>query len=110
MGGARPWTRWSGCGERDEEPSALDTPRSANDPSPAMTSPSDHVVKRCATCGRFRAYEADDDFCLLCGGDELETTCGCGRAYDYALAEDGGDLHCPRCGKRLRGRSSEFDR
>ena len=66
------------------------------------------VTKRCTTCGRFRAYEPEDDYCLVCGTDSLEATCACGRAFDYALTEDG-DLHCPRCGIRLRGRSSEFD-
>jgi hypothetical protein len=69
----------------------------------------ERVVKRCATCGRFRGYESGDAFCLLCGSDDIEESCSCGRAYDYALAEEGGDLHCPRCGKRLRGRASEFE-
>ena len=66
------------------------------------------VAKRCATCARFRAYEPEDRFCLVCGGDDLESAHACGRAYDYALAEDG-DLHCPRCGATVRGRSSEFE-
>ena len=63
------------------------------------------AIKRCATCGRFREYEAADTFCIGCGNESLEATCTCGRAYDYALAEDGGEMHCPRCGRRLRGRA-----
>ena len=66
------------------------------------------VTKRCATCGRFRAYDESDAYCLSCGNDSLEDRCDCGRDFDYALGEDA-DLHCPRCGKRLRGRASEFD-
>ena len=66
------------------------------------------VTKRCGTCGRFRAYEEDDRFCLVCGHEPLDSACVCGRSFDYALAEEG-DLHCPRCGLRLRGRSSEFE-
>ncbi len=60
------------------------------------------ITKRCAVCGRFRAYHADDLHCIVCGNDELETACSCGRAFDYALAEEG-DIHCPRCGRALRG-------
>ena len=68
-----------------------------------------HLTKRCAVCGRFRAYERDDRFCLLCGVDALETECSCGRAYDFATVEsETADLYCPRCGRSLRGRSSEF--
>ena len=59
-------------------------------------------TKHCAVCGRFRAYQGDDEFCIVCGNDELETACHCGRAFDYALAE-AGDIHCPRCGRVLRG-------
>ena len=66
------------------------------------------TTKRCTTCGRFRAYEDEDRYCLVCGTEALERECGCGRAFDYALAE-AGDIYCPRCGARLRGRSSEFD-
>jgi hypothetical protein len=66
------------------------------------------VTKRCGVCGRFRAYDADDTFCLVCGHDDLETTCTCGRDYAYALAEPG-ELHCPRCGRDLRGRAREFE-
>lgn len=62
-------------------------------------------VKRCATCGRFRAYQDDDVYCTVCGNASLESACGCGRSYDYALAEDSLELHCPRCGRRLRGRA-----
>jgi hypothetical protein len=66
------------------------------------------VTKRCAVCGRFRPYEEDDAYCLLCGHEALEAHCACGRAYDYALTEEG-DLHCPRCGRTLRGRSTELE-
>jgi hypothetical protein len=68
------------------------------------------TTKRCTVCGRFRDYEADDRYCLLCGSDALEDHCICGRAFEFALAEsEAPDLHCPRCGASLRGRSSEFD-
>ena len=60
------------------------------------------VTKRCSVCGRFRAYDEDDEFCIVCGNDELEQRCACGRDFEYALAE-GGDIHCPRCGRVLRG-------
>ena len=63
---------------------------------------SDDITKRCSVCGRFRAYDADDEFCIVCGNDALEGHCTCGRAFSYALAE-GGDIHCPRCGRVLRG-------
>ena len=66
------------------------------------------IVKRCATCGRFRSYEDDDAYCIGCGHDSLEAACACGRAYDYALVEPGDELHCPRCGKRLRGRVNDI--
>ena len=60
------------------------------------------TTRRCAVCGRFRAYDSNDAFCIVCGHDALEDACACGRAFDYALAEPG-DIHCPRCGRVLRG-------
>ena len=60
------------------------------------------VTKRCAVCGRFRAYDVEDEFCIVCGNDALEQECSCGRDFEYALAE-AGDIHCPRCGRTLRG-------
>ena len=60
------------------------------------------VTKRCAVCGRFRAYDGTDQFCIVCGHDALEQLCSCGRDFEYALAETG-DVHCPRCGRVLRG-------
>jgi hypothetical protein len=69
------------------------------------------ITKRCAVCGRFRHYDETDEFCVICGHETLERECSCGRNYDYAL-EDGNhsaSLHCPRCGRGLRGRSNEFE-
>ena len=60
------------------------------------------ATKRCGVCGRFRAYDPADEFCIVCGNDALEEHCICGRAFEYALAETG-DIHCPRCGRVLRG-------
>jgi hypothetical protein len=75
-----------------------------------MTRQQPTITKRCAVCGRFRAYLEDDRFCIGCGNDGLESACVCGRAYDYALLEDvTANLHCPHCGRSLRGRSPEFD-
>jgi hypothetical protein len=67
------------------------------------------IVKRCATCRRFRAYEEGDAHCLVCGNAPLAAACDCGRPFEYALAEEGGELHCPRCGKRLRGRDEGIE-
>ena len=65
------------------------------------------VTKRCAVCGRFRAYQPDDGYCIVCGHEALESNCDCGREYEYALGETG-PIHCPRCGKAFHGKSSEF--
>jgi hypothetical protein len=62
----------------------------------------DHVIKRCAVCGRFREYEIDDSYCIGCGHEALESECTCGRSFDYALRESG-PLHCPRCGRSFHG-------
>ena len=69
------------------------------------------IAKRCSVCGRFRQYAEDDAYCLICGNKALESACSCGRAYEYALEDtnQGTSLHCPRCGKGLKGRSAEFD-
>jgi hypothetical protein len=66
-------------------------------------------IRRCAVCARFRAYEEDDRYCLACGHEGLEAACTCGRAFDYALNEGDGELHCPRCGRSLRGRADDFE-
>jgi hypothetical protein len=66
------------------------------------------VTKRCTVCGRFRAYDDDDRYCISCGHDQLESACACGRPFDYALAERG-PVHCPRCGRGFHGRDSEFE-
>jgi DNA-directed RNA polymerase subunit RPC12/RpoP len=66
------------------------------------------VTKRCVVCGRFRAYDEDDAFCVGCGNEALEAHCHCGRDFSYALAEEG-DVHCPRCGRVLRGRAPELE-
>ena len=84
------------------------TPRAAASATASPAKSSAKVAKRCATCARFRAYEPADRFCLVCGGDDLEDACACGRAYDYALGEVG-ELHCPRCGKSLAGRVEGFE-
>ncbi len=63
----------------------------------------DRVTKHCGTCGRFRAYDPADGFCVVCGYETLSAECGCGRGFDYALAEpEEGGLHCPRCGRDWR--------
>lgn len=69
------------------------------------------ITKRCSICGRFRHYADDDVFCVICGNQSLESQCTCGRGYDYALEEgnQSESLHCPKCGRALKGRSSEFD-
>jgi len=67
------------------------------------------IVKRCGTCGRFREYQEEDGFCIGCGHDSLEAACSCGRSYGYALDELGDELHCPRCGRRLRGRATAVE-
>ena len=79
------------------------SPRAADSRlAPALT------PRRCGTCGRIRAYEEGDHFCLVCGHEDLAAACDCGRAYDYALGETGA-LHCPRCGKSLAGRVEGFE-
>jgi len=65
------------------------------------------MTKRCTVCGRFRAYDADDRYCIGCGHDALASTCDCGRAFDYALAETGA-IHCPRCGRAFHERDVEY--
>ena len=69
------------------------------------------VIKRCSVCGRFRNYDEDDTFCVICGQSALQDECSCGRNFDYALDEsnEGASLHCPRCGRSLRGRSPDFE-
>ncbi len=73
-----------------------------------MSTHRDEITKRCAVCGKFRAYERDDQHCIVCGHEGLEAECRCGRGFGYALGESG-DLHCPRCGRTFRGRSPEFE-
>ena len=29
------------------------------------------ITKRCAVCGRFRAYDEDDEYCIGCGHEGL---------------------------------------
>ena len=65
------------------------------------------VTKRCTVCGRFRAYDTDDRYCIVCGNDGLEAECECGRSFDYAL-EEAGPVHCPRCGKGFHGKAPDF--
>jgi rubrerythrin len=69
------------------------------------------TIKRCAVCGRFRQYAEEDRFCVICGHETLEDECACGRTYDFALDDgnQGATLHCPRCGRSLRGRAADFD-
>ncbi len=62
------------------------------------------VAKVCGVCGRFRLYQAEDQYCIVCGYDHLAAECECGRSFDYAIHEnDTAPLHCPRCGKDWRG-------
>ena len=66
------------------------------------------LTKRCAVCGRFRAYDPDDNYCVICGHDGLESECTCGRSFDYVIPETG-PVHCPRCGRPFRGKAPEYD-
>ena len=66
------------------------------------------VTKRCAVCTRFRAYAPDDNYCVNCGHDGLETACSCGREFDYVIPE-AGPVHCPRCGRPFHGKHPEYD-
>ena len=66
------------------------------------------IAKHCTVCGRFRAYQPDDMFCIVCGHETLDAECSCGRDFSYALDEPG-PIHCPRCGKAFHGKSTEFD-
>ena len=66
------------------------------------------ITKRCAVCSRFGAYAPDDGYCVSCGHQELHDACACGRDFGYALVTPG-DLHCPRCGVVVRGKSKQFE-
>jgi hypothetical protein len=66
------------------------------------------ITKRCTVCRKFRRYDPDDRYCIECGHEGLESACECGRAFDYDIPESG-NVHCPRCGKPLRGKSPEYD-
>ena len=70
-----------------------------------------NVTKRFSICGRFRHYADYYVFCVNCGNESLENECTCGRSYEYALDDEneGTSLHCPRCGRSLRGRSGDFE-
>ncbi len=68
---------------------------------------SGEVAKVCGVCGRFRLYQPEDQYCIVCGYDHLAAECDCGRNFDYAVSEsDTAPLHCPRCGKDWRGSRS----
>ena len=53
------------------------------------------VTKRCTVCARFRGYEVDDRYCVVCGHDALEGECACGRRSDSRAAE-----RCSAAGKK----------
>jgi uncharacterized Zn finger protein (UPF0148 family) len=66
------------------------------------------ITKHCTVCGRFRSYQEDDCYCIVCGHEALESECSCGRDFAYALDETG-SIHCPRCGKAFHGKSAEYE-
>jgi hypothetical protein len=73
-----------------------------------VTAP-DRLAKWCETCGRFRLYSPDDEYCIVCGYQSLVAECSCGRPFDYALTEPpAGGLHCPRCGRDFRADKSRL--
>ena len=63
-------------------------------------------------CARFRGYEVDDRYCV---GLRARRARGRMRVLCRALRlnlraeDDDTTLHCPRCGKVLRGRQKEYD-
>jgi len=90
--------------QRGQHPLSRVPVRFAQDDKSCMT-----IIKRCAVCSRFRAYDEDDRYCVVCGHDGLAAECECGRVYDYLVPEDESAQHCPRCGTVLRGRQREYD-
>jgi ribosomal protein L37E len=67
----------------------------------------ERVTKRCTVCGRFRSYQTEDEYCIVCGHESLEAECTCGRDFDYARTETG-SIHCPKCGKSFHGKQAEY--